>query len=141
MVQPVIFFRPSSKPSMERGQTLSSCLQSLHDWTTCTLVINTSRQLTKTCQVIGVYRHLIQVILQKIWSDFFFHVYIVQSLMQVSLIKEYTKTRCLSFVTSIVYPFPKCISMFRLIFLSNLSELTVANTPLLPKRNQIERER
>lgn len=25
--------------------------------------------------------------------------------MQVSLIKEYTKTRCLSFVTSIVYPF------------------------------------
>lgn len=43
--------------------------------------------------------------------------------MQVSLIKEYTKTICLSFVTSIVYPFPKCISMFRLIFLSNLSEL------------------
>lgn len=122
MVQPVIFFRPSSKPSMERGQTLSSCLQSLHDWTTCTLSYKYI-QTTRTCQVIGVYRHLIQVILQKIWSDFFFHVYIVQSLMQVSLIKEYTKTIRLSFVTSIVYPFPKCISMFRLIFLSNLSEL------------------
>lgn len=122
MVQPVIFFRPSSKPSMERGQTLSSCLQSLHDWTTCTLVkIHPDNKNLPSHW--GTYRHLIQVILQKIWSDFFFHVYIVQSLMQVSLIKEYTKTRCLSFVTSIVYPFPKCISMFRLIFLSNLSEL------------------
>lgn len=141
MVQPVIFFRLSSKPSMERGQTLSSCLQSLHDWTTCTLVINTSTQ-QKLAKSLGYIQTSNPGYPPKDLVRFFFScLYCLEPLMQVSLIKEYTKTRCLSFVTSIVYPFPKCISMFRLIFLSNLSELTVANTPLLPKRNQIERER
>lgn len=60
--------------------------------------------------------------------------------MQVSLIKEYTKTICLSFVTSIVYPFPKCISMFRLIFLSNLSELTAVAERELERKKAKERD-
>lgn len=44
--------------------------------------------------------------------------------MQVSLIKEYTKTICLSFVTSIVYPFSQVYQHVETYFLSNLSELT-----------------
>lgn len=48
---------------------------------------------------------------------FFFFIFILSSLNAgLSLIKEYTKTKALSFVTSIVYPIPKCITMCRLIF-------------------------
>lgn len=61
---------------------------------------------------------------------FFFPFLYCLALMQVSLIKEYTKTKALSFVTSIVYPIPKCITMCRLIFCA-----IYLNTLLLPKGN------